>query len=168
MTQTNSPVAAHPGRAILAGFVATMAMTMLIYMAPKMGMPNMDIAGMLGSMLNGGQPPSAMSGPWWVGMLIHFMMGTVLFPLLYAYVVYGLLSGKPLVRGLIWGVILWAMMQMGPLPMMGKGFFASSTPQPFLFVLGTLMGHLVYGAILGAMAGQQATRRSAVPSPVSG
>lgn len=38
-------------------------MTMLIYMAPHMGMPDMDIAGMLGSMMNGGQTPAMMSGP---------------------------------------------------------------------------------------------------------
>ena len=53
---------ANPARAIGGGFVATLVMTMMIYIAPHMGMPNMDIAGMLGSVMNGGQTPAAMSG----------------------------------------------------------------------------------------------------------
>jgi len=149
---------AKPGRAIVAGLVATAVMTMLIYMAPHMGMPNMDIAGMLGSMMNGGQAPAMMSGPWLIGMMMHFVLGTLVFPLFYAYFVYGLLPGKPWAKGLIWGVALWAVMQVMPLPMMGKGFFASKTPEPLLFVMGTLMGHLLYGAVFGALAGQQAQR----------
>jgi len=152
---------AQPGRAIVAGLVATAAMTMLIYMAPHMGMPNMDIAGMLGSVMNGGQAPAMMSGPWLIGMMMHFVLGTLLFPLLYAYFVYGLLPGKPWAKGLIWGVALWAVMQVMPLPMMGKGFFAGKTPEPLLFVMGTLMGHLLYGAVLGALAGRQAQRGGA-------
>ena len=156
---------AQPRHAIVAGLLATMAMTMLIYMAPYMGMPNMDIAGMLGSMMNDGQPPAVLSGPWVMGMMMHFLLGTLLFPLIYAYVVYGLLPGKPWARGLLWGLGLWAVMQVMPLPMMGKGFFASKTPQPLLFVMGTLMGHVVYGSVFGALAVRQASRRSQ-PLPV--
>lgn len=149
---------ANPGRAIMAGFFGTLVMTMMIYIAPHMGLPNMDIAGMLGSKMNDGQTPAAMSGAWWLGMMIHFLLGTLLFPLLYAYIVYGLLPGKAWARGLIWGTILWFGMMIMPLPMMGKGLFANNTPQPFLFVMGALMGHLFYGGIFGALAGPQAQR----------
>lgn len=152
----------HSGRAIVAGFIATFVMTMLIYLAPLMAMPHMDIAAMLGSMLNGGQMPAVQSGPWWMGMLAHFVMGTLLFPLLYAYVVRGLLPGKPWARGLAWGIILWFVMMAMVMPMMGQGFLASHTPQPFLFVIGTLMGHLLYGAILGALVGPQAERSTPI------
>ncbi len=148
----------NTGRAIGAGFIATLVMTMLIYMAPLMGMPHMDIAAMLGSLMHGGQMPAVQSGPWWLGMVAHFMMGTLLFPLLYAYVIYGLLPGKPWARGLAWGFILWLLMMVMVMPMMGKGFFAGNTPQPFLFMMGTLIGHLLYGAVLGAVAGSQASR----------
>ena len=155
---------ANPGRAILAGLIATIAMTMLIYMAPHMGMPTMDIAALLGTPMNGGVMPAVLSGPWLMGMMMHFVLGTLLFPLVYAYFVYGLLPGKPWLKGLIWGVALWMVMQVMPLPMMGKGFFASKTPEPLLFVMGTLMGHLLYGAVLGALAGQQAQRNAAALS----
>ena len=36
-------------------------------------------------------------------------------------------------------------------PMMGAGVFASNTPAPMLTVIGSLMGHLVYGAAVGAV-----------------
>ncbi|VAW29993.1 hypothetical protein MNBD_CHLOROFLEXI01-3911 [hydrothermal vent metagenome] len=37
--------------AIIAGIVGTIIMTMVMVMTPKMGMPKMDIVGMLGSMM---------------------------------------------------------------------------------------------------------------------
>jgi len=36
--------------AIIAGLVGTVVLTMFMSMAPKMGMPKMDMVGMLGSM----------------------------------------------------------------------------------------------------------------------
>lgn len=40
---------ANPMRAVMGGFIGTLVMTMMMYAAPMMGMPKMDIAGMLGS-----------------------------------------------------------------------------------------------------------------------
>ena len=85
-------------KAIGAGFVATLVMTMMMYMAPMMGMPKMDIAAMLGSMFTSGMPQT-LSGPWWTGMIIHFINGTVIFPTIYAYWVYPMLAGGSWLRG---------------------------------------------------------------------
>lgn len=137
-------------KAVLAGFVATLAMTMLMYIAPMMGMPKMDIAAMLGGMLGGGMP-EPMGGSWLFGMLIHFVNGTVIFPLVFAFLLYRRLPGAPLVKGMIWGVVLWFLAQVMVMPMMGVGFFAGHAPQPFMTVFGSLMGHFVYGAILGGI-----------------
>jgi uncharacterized PurR-regulated membrane protein YhhQ (DUF165 family) len=135
-------------KAVFAGFFATLAMTMLMYVAPMMGMPKMDIAAMLGGMLGGGMP-EPMGGSWLLGMFIHFVNGTVIFPLIFAFLLYGRFPGAPVAKGILWGVILWFLAQAMVMPMMGAGFFASNAPQPFLAVFGSLMGHLVYGAILG-------------------
>ncbi len=40
------------------------------------------------------------------------------------------------------------------MPMMGMGFFSAKSPQPMLAVMGSLIGHLLYGAILGGIAGR--------------
>ena len=51
-------------RAILGGFVGTVAITMMMYwIGPMMGMMKMDIAASLGSMLG---------GSWALGMMMHF------------------------------------------------------------------------------------------------
>lgn len=136
-----------------AGFAATLwVMTMLMYGAPMMGMPKMDIASMLGSMLGQGMPVPA-SGAWWIGMMMHFINGSIIIPLIYAYVLYSVLPGAPWLKGMTWGLILWAIAQAMVMPMMGMGFFSSGAPQPMMAVAGGLIGHLVYGGILGAIAG---------------
>ena len=95
-------------RSVAGGFVGTVAMTAMMYFVSPMmtGMP-MDIAALLGSMLG---------GSWAAGMAMHFMLGTLVFPAAYALVLYALLPGTPVVRGLLWGVALWLMAQLVVVP----------------------------------------------------
>jgi uncharacterized membrane protein YagU involved in acid resistance len=130
---------------MVAGFVGTVAITFMMYfVAPMMMGQPMDIAAMLGSMLG---------GCWIAGMVLHFVNGTVIFPLIYTAVLYHVLPGAPAVKGLIWGAVLWLLAQILVMPMMGGGFF-SANAGGMAAVMGSLMGHLVYGAILGALAGE--------------
>ncbi len=130
-------------RAIWGGFVATLAMTMLMYAAPLMGMPRMDIAAMLGSMLG---------GSWWMGLMMHFINGTVFFPLIFVYLFYPAVCARPWQKGLLWGLTLWLLAQVMVMPMTGMGIFSSHTPSPVMSVMGSLVGHLIYGGILGAIS----------------
>jgi hypothetical protein len=132
------------GKAVLAGFVATVVMTMMMYMAPMMGIPKMDVAGMLSGM---------MKTPWIVGMLIHFMNGALIFPLIYVFVFHNILPGPSFVKGMTWGLILFLIAQVMVMPMAGAGVFSSNSPNPLLSVMGSFMGHAVYGAILGMIYG---------------
>jgi uncharacterized membrane protein YagU involved in acid resistance len=93
-----------------------------------------------------------------MGMLIHFIDGTIIFPLIYAYLLYSVLPGGPWLKGLFWGLILWFLSQVLVMPMMAMGFFFSKTPQAMMAVVGSLVGHIIYGAILDAIAGSQVTR----------
>ena len=141
----------HPvlARAILGGFIGTLAMTAMMYLvAPMMGL-RMDIAAMLGSMLGMG---------WAVGMMMHVVNGSVIFPVIYTFVLYGRLPGSPVTRGLLWGVALWLAAQIVVMPMMGGGLF-SSAMGGMMAALGSLIGHLLYGGALGLIAG--APERSA-------
>ncbi len=131
-------------KTILAGLGATTVMTMMMYASPMMGMPKMDIAGMISGM---------MKMPWIIGMMIHLMMGVVLFPFIYATVLVDKLPGPGFLKGTIWGMILFIIAQTMVMPMAGMGIFSSASPQQMLMVMGSLMGHLVYGAILGAIVG---------------
>lgn len=130
-------------RTILGGFVGTLAMTMMMYLiAPMMGV-KMDIAGSLAGMLG---------ASWAIGLAMHFLNGSVIFPLLYGLVFFGHLRGGSAVRGVTAGVVLWLMAQLLVMPMMGAGVF-SSRMGGALAVAASLMGHVIYGGLLGAIGG---------------
>jgi len=132
------------GRAILGGFVGTLAITFLMYIGgPMMGLQKMDIARMLGQMLGG----------WGMGMVMHFLNGTIIFPLVYVYLLFERLPGSPAVKGTLWGIVLWLLAGIVVMPMMGAGAFGLKMGG-VMSAGGSLMGHAVYGALLGWIAGQ--------------
>ncbi len=138
-------------RILLAGFVATCAITLLMFISPLMGMPRMDPGAMLGSLFS--RQPSPGTGAWWAGTVLHFINGSVIFPLLYAFLVYRAVPGEPWMRGAAWGLLLWYLWEAFVGPLLGAGFFGSRSPSPAMAVIGSLIGHLVYGALLGGIAG---------------
>ena len=118
---------------------------MMRFVAPMMGI-RMDIVAKLGEMTHTG-----MAG----GLFMHFLNGTVIFPLIYVYLLYRLLPGAPWQKGLLWGVILWLGVEIVMMAIMGSGIFSMETGG-MKAVIAALMGHLVYGAILGAITGAPA------------
>lgn len=152
---------ANPVRAMLAGFLATVAITTLIYAAPWMGMPEMDIAGLIGwwfTDLTGEGHADPGTAAWWLGMFEHFLNGAVVFPLMYVYLLYPLLPGRPWLKGMSWGVVLFVFAQIVVVPLVfclglfTRFYFDQQLPA----VLGSLGGHLVYGLVFGLLAGEQA------------
>jgi uncharacterized membrane protein YagU involved in acid resistance len=107
-----------------------------------MGLPKMDIAAMLGQILGG----------WIPGMVMHFANGVVIFPLIYGYLLFSRFPGVPAVKGITWGVVLWAMAQLIVMPMMGAGIFGLKMGG-VMSAFGSLIGHIVYGALLGWIGG---------------
>jgi len=138
-------------KAIVGGLVATAAMTVLMLMAPMMGMPPMNIGAMLGSMMGGSVA---------LGWAAHFMIGAVL-AVIYAAALAPLLPGPAPVRGMVYGLLPWLLAQVAVMPMMGAGFFSGS----MMMAGGSLMGHLVYGAVLGALYGDGAEARVPAGQP---
>jgi uncharacterized membrane protein YagU involved in acid resistance len=128
--------------AIIAGLAGTAVMTMLMYIAPLMGMPKMDMLGMLGSMITANK-----GSVRWIGLIIHFMMGAV-FAIIYALLwslgigsatwLWGLVFGA--IHGVVAIVMIPMMMRMHPRPPEMAG-------GP-LTMVGQLMGHLVYGLVV--------------------
>jgi uncharacterized membrane protein YagU involved in acid resistance len=106
-----------------------------------MGIPKMDIAAVLGSMLGG----------WTMGMVMHFVNGVVLFPLIYAFVPFSKFRGTPVIKGTLWGVTLWLVAGLVVMPMMGAGFFGTANGG-MMAAAASLMGGIAYGALLGVIA----------------
>lgn len=128
---------------IAAGIIATTAMTMFTFMAPLMGI-EMNIPAMVAS---------TMGAPIIVGWLAHFMIGTILAINFAALFLPKFFSSNKIKSGLIFSLIPWLMAQVVVMPMMSimnggsyaDGFFSGS----ILLAGASLMGHLLYGFILG-------------------
>lgn len=133
---------------VVGGLAATGAMTMLMLMAPMMGMPEMPIGKMLAGF---------MGIPVALGWAAHFMIGMVL-AAIYAKVLRSKLPGGNAVNGLLFALIPFLMAQLVVMPMMGAGIFSANTPAPLMMVMGSLLGHLVYGAVLGTIIGKLETK----------
>ncbi len=129
------------GRAVLAGLVGTAVMTIVAMMAgPLMGI-EMDVPKMLSGFMH---------TPITVGWLAHFMIGTIL-ALIYAAFVIDRLPGAPWARGALYGLAPFFLAQIAVMPIMGMGFFTINAPNTIMLVMGSLIGHLVYGATVGAI-----------------
>lgn len=61
------------GWAILGGFLGTLAFSALLFAAPLMGLPPMDLPTLLGTMFT-----TNMALAFWLGLLIHFFIGSVI------------------------------------------------------------------------------------------
>jgi uncharacterized membrane protein YagU involved in acid resistance len=132
------------GRAVAAGLAGTVVMTAVgLWVAPMMGMPAMNPAQMLAG---------AMGGNLALGWMGHLMIGIVL------AVIYSIaapaLPGKPVVRGALYGIAPFLMAQIIVMPMMGMPLFSGS----IVTAMGSLVGHLVYGGIVGGVYGPVAAR----------
>ncbi len=142
--------------AIVAGIVGTIVMTMVMVMAPKMGMPKMDIVGMLGSMFSA-------EGNRMVGMIMHFMMGVV-FAIVYALLWNAGIGAASVLWGIVFGAVHWLVsgMMMGGMYMMHAGVKAGTVKAPGVFMMnnggmmafmGGLMGHVIFGLVVALVYG---------------
>ena len=132
-------------RTILGGFVGTLMMSLMMkFAAPMLTGQPMDIAAMLGNM---------MGGVYALGMTAHIMLGVLVFPLVYFTILRRILPGAPIIKGLLFGTLLWLIAETLVMPMAGAGFFMSEIGGAKA-VMAALMGHLVYGGILGIFVGR--------------
>jgi uncharacterized protein DUF6789 len=149
------------GQAIKAGLIAWIVFTLVLYMAPLMGVPKMDVPAMLGGMF--GLNSVAL------GWVMHLMIGLVL-AFVYAYWFVDLVGGAPWVRGLTFGVLPWLAMMIVIAPMLPvlNPMLAKMPPGVFLAnmgilaPMGSLLGHLIWGTVLGAVYGGVEVRERAV------
>lgn len=137
----------NPGRAILAGVGGTAAMTMLMLAAPLMGLPRMPIGEMLGGFLKIGST---------FGWAMHGMIGLGL-ATIYALAFAARLAGAPPLRGALYGFLVFLVAQLVVMPMMGAGVFSGGN---LPMIMGSLIGHLVYGGVVGAVYGEPQPSRA--------
>lgn len=143
--------------AVIAGMVATIVMSIVIRLAPMMGMPKMAIVPMLATMFGKANQT--------LGWILHLMMGSI-FALIYAYLL-GIGVGNPGVQtALLFGLVHWLLVGliMGFIPIMHAGIKNGEITAPGFWMMaqggamafvGGLIGHLffaltvflIYGAL---------------------
>lgn len=130
-------------RGLIAGFVATVILSALMIAKGMMGlMPDVNVIAMLADQ---------MGGQMAVGWLAHFMIGTFVYGLIFAFVFAPLPFGNLALRGILLGVLGWAMMMVVIMPMMGAGLFGLSMPSGMMVPVATLILHVIFGFVLGAV-----------------
>lgn len=135
---------------VIAGIIATIVFTTVLMMAPKMGMPKMDIVSLLGSMF--GKPNQAL------GWMMHLMMG-IIFALIYAFLWSNGIVTATWTSGLVFGAVHWLVVGvvMGMIPMMHVGIKSGAVQAPgmwmtnsggFMAFMGGLVGHMIFGVVI--------------------
>ncbi len=150
-------------RTVIAGFVATVAMTLVLALAYgvalQFGTPQQpEYAAYPG-------PPQWMwalthnplteltRGALLAGVGLHFLFG-LLWALVYAFYFEPRLPGRDWQRGCLFALIPWFLSLVAFLPMAGGGLFGLKLGAGPLPILGNLVLHLVYGAMLGQVYGR--------------
>lgn len=123
---------------LLSGFIATLALSSVMIIKASMGlMPDLNAIKMLAGMMH---------APLIMGWVAHFMIGTVIWGLLFAFLV-NKLPGSIIARALMFSVGAWLMMMIGPMPMAGAGLFGLNIG--IIAPIAMLILHLIWGLILG-------------------
>lgn len=137
--------ASNIAKGMVAGFVATIVLSALMVMKSMMGlMPELDVIAMLSKMM-GSSPAMA-----WIA---HFMIGTVVWGGLFAWLDPHLPGKSHVLKGITFGIVAWLLMMIAVMPMAGAGLFGMN-----FGMMGpgmTMILHVIFGAVLGGIYGAE-------------
>ena len=132
-------------KGMVAGFVATIVLSALMVMKSMMGlMPRLDVITMLSKMMG-----SSIA----VGWIAHFMIGTVVWGGLFAWLDPQLPGRAHWMKGVTFGVGAWLLMMIAVMPMAGAGLFGANLGMIAPVI--TLVLHIIFGAVLGGVYGAE-------------
>lgn len=131
-------------KSILAGIIGTAIMTVVMMIAPMMGMPKMS-------------PPEMLSGmlgmPVFVGWIMHFMIG-IMFAFAYTYLcIFKHKISNVWLKGAVFGIIafIFAQVMMAIMGMMMP--MPAMEGSMMLTMIGSLMGHIIFGMAVSKTVG---------------
>jgi uncharacterized membrane protein YagU involved in acid resistance len=132
-------------RLCVGAVVATVVLEMMMRVgAPNMlGIPPMNPADLFTNIV--GLPRGHI-----LGTVAHFGLALIIFPLGYMLIAYRYFPGPLLLKGALWGALLWLVAMAVVLPLAGMPiFFGFAMP-----MVAALIAHVVYGVILAAIVGK--------------
>ena len=130
---------------IIAGIIATYGLVVMALWAFRLGLPRLDFSRAMAELTYGESFEG--QAPYWAGQAVIYLNG-VFFALIYATVVAQYLPGPDLVKGAIWGGILFLISGVFFVPLfMREGFFLSHIHKNAWIT--SAMVHGVWGMIVG-------------------
>lgn len=135
-------------RAAAAGVIATAAMTSLLLVEPSIGLPRIAIGVSLSNVISAVSSHAEIGAFW--GWVLDLAVG-VIFAMIYASYFEDRLPGGAFMRGVIFGFFVFLLSQIIFAPATGAGFFSSGDIE---LLIGGLLGHLVFGGVLGYVYGE--------------
>jgi hypothetical protein len=134
-------------QALMGGIAGTAVMTLVMFIAPMMGMPEMNPPAML----------SMMTGfPIIVGWMMHFMIG-IIFAFAYAFLFFDLVKkiSSNMLRGTIFGfaVFMFAQVAMAIMGLM-MGGMPEMEGNMVLMMIGSIIGHIIFGIVVALFVKQ--------------
>ena len=143
---------------IIAGFVATFAMSVVLAaaygLAQAIGSVDGTTVGRWFYNLAHNPVTERPENAPFIAIGLNLLIGLVL-GVVYARVVEPMLGGPGWQKGLLFALIPWLISIAAFLPIMGGGFLGTDIGAGPLPILGNLVLHLCYGAILGAVYGMR-------------
>ncbi len=130
---------------IIAGIIATYGLLIMALWAFRLGLPRLDFSRAMAELTY--DESFEGQAPYWAGQLVIYLNG-IFFALIYATVVARYLPGPDLVKGVIWGGILFVMSGVFYVPLfLREGFFLSHIHKNAWIT--SAMVHGVWGMIVG-------------------
>ena len=127
-------------KAMLGGLLGTLGQMLLVYgVAPLMAGHALELA-----VLH--------DFPCALGLLLHIVSGSLLFPLGYLAMPPHALPGPSVLKGMLWAGLLWGVTESLMAPLLGAAVFSAALGG-LPAALRALAGYLVYGATLGGLVG---------------
>ena len=131
------------GKALVAGFIATVVLSALILLKQASGvLPQLDLIGMITQTLGAKNVA--------VGWAMHFFVGTILWGLLFAWLDPSL-PGPHWFRGGIFAMGAWLIVVIFVMPIVGMKLFGLQMGG--IAAIGLFVMHWIYGAVLGGVYG---------------
>jgi beta-glucosidase/6-phospho-beta-glucosidase/beta-galactosidase len=144
-------------KALAAGALGALAWEAVLRLLLLAGLPVADLVRLLGRLL----APHGPAWVWWAaGLSLHLVVG-MLWAVFYAYIFWSLFVWRPVVQGLVFALLPLALAELIMYPqlklMQAGGAVAHANALTLLATVGwgeragLVLGHLAYGAVLGAI-----------------
>ncbi|HEX6125367.1 MAG TPA: hypothetical protein VFZ23_08330 [Pyrinomonadaceae bacterium] len=142
-------------KAVVGGALGALAWEAVVRLLIFAGLPMFDLVKVLGTMLLTDDAPA---WQWWpMGMAMHALVGAV-WAVFYAYFFWSLMDIRPILQGLLFAVLPTLLAGLIMIPQMDlmltdphDPFRAFAIGIGFLGPVSVILGHLIYGAVLGSI-----------------